>query len=122
MSRAFVKDDDDRPEPEILSGDRPYYVLAEALETLDDERRPRAVVVEIVPGTVGFGSRVTVAGDDEDEATYELVNDEDADPIAGTIGMTSPLAEAMLGAHAGAEVIWQRPAGAARLRVTRIVP
>lgn len=122
MSRAFVKDDDDRPEPTILSARAPYYVLGSALAQLDDERRERAVVVEVASGVAGFGSRVDVTDERGRRASYTIVNDEDADPAAGAIGVSSPLAQALTGARAGATVVWHRPVGDASLHVETIAP
>ena len=119
MSRAFVKDDDDRPEPAIVPVRGPYYVLASALELLDEEIRARAVVYEPVDGVAGFGSRVDVVAEDGKRSTYAIVNDEDADPAAGAIGITSPLAQALIGARAGAVVVWHRPVGDVTLKVER---
>lgn len=122
MSRAFVKDDDDRPEPAIVSAHAPYYVLESALAHLDEEKRERAVVLRVEKGTVGFGSRVDVIDERGKRATYTIVNDEDADPVAGAIGSTSPLARALTGARAGNAVVWHRPVGDATLRVEKIAP
>jgi len=120
MSRAFVKDDDDRPEPAIVGAVLPYYVTAGGLAALDGDRRTRAVVIETAPGVAGFGSRVAVVDERGVRATYAIVNDEDADPAAGAIGITSPLAEALLGAAVGITVVWRRPIGDATLTVERI--
>jgi transcription elongation GreA/GreB family factor len=122
VSRAFVKDDDDRPEPTILSARAPYYVLVAALAQLDDERRERAVVVEVAPGVAGFGSRIEVIDERGARASYAIVNDEDADPAAGAIGISSPLAQALTGARAGSTVVWHRPIGDATLQVAKVDP
>ena len=120
MSRAFVKDDDDRPEPAILSARAPYYVIESALAQLDDEKRERAEVFESVPGVAGFGSRVAVRDDGGTQTIYTIVNDEDADPAAGAIGITSPLVRALIGSRVGASVVWRRPVGDLTLVVERI--
>jgi len=122
VSRAFVKDDDDRPEPAIVPARAPYYVLGSALAHLDEEKRERAVVLEVGAGTAGFGSRVEVIDERGVRASYAIVNDEDADPIAGAIGITSPLAQALTGARAGATVVWHRPIGDTTLRVEKVAP
>jgi len=122
VSRAFVKDDDDRPEPTILSARAPYYVVASELERLDDERRERAVVVEVARGVAGFGSRIEVIDERGRRAIYAIVNDEDADPASGAIGLGSPLAQALTGARAGGTVVWRRPVGDATLQVAKVDP
>lgn len=121
MSRAFVKDDDDRPEPAIVSARAPYYVLDNALAHLDEEKRERAVVLDRPKaGIAGFGSRVHVRDERGAESSYLIVNDEESDPISGAIGYSSPLAQALLGARKGKKVTWHRPIGAATLTLERV--
>lgn len=63
----------------------------------------RATAVETRPrddGAVGFGNRVTfVLLGRERQVT--LVGDDEADPAAGTIAFSAPLARALMGAEAG---------------------
>ncbi len=121
VSRAFVNEDNNQPEDLVLPpASGPYYVLASALEGLDNNLRERAVVVEPVAGVVGFLSRVTVRDERGKHLTYALVNEEEADPPNGTIGMGSPLARALLDARAGDRVTWVRPVGDAILTVEKI--
>jgi len=63
----------------------------------------RATAVETAArddGAVGFGNRVTftLAGK---ERQVTLVGDDEADPAAGTIAFSAPLARALMGAEAG---------------------
>ncbi|MDQ2991435.1 MAG: GreA/GreB family elongation factor [Candidatus Eremiobacteraeota bacterium] len=121
MSRAFVKDDDDRPEPAIVSARAPYYVLDNAPAHLDEEKCERAVVLDRPKtGVAGFGSRVHVRDEHGAQSCYLIVNDEESDPISGAIGYTSPLAQALLGARKGKKVTWHRPVGDASLTVERV--
>lgn len=106
----------------MVSARAPYYVFESTLAQLDEEKRERAVVVEIEKGVAGFGSRVDVIDERGKRAGYAIVNDEDADPIAGAIGITSPLAQALAGARVGSAVVWHRPVGDATLRVENIAP
>ena len=106
----------------MVSARAPYYVLGSALAHLDEEKRERAVVLKVEKGKAGFGSRVDVIDERGDRASYAIVNDEDADPIAGAIGITSPLAQALTGARVGSAVVWHRPIGAATLRVEKVAP
>ncbi|MFP5480186.1 MAG: GreA/GreB family elongation factor [Alphaproteobacteria bacterium] len=69
---------------------------------------------------VAFGLCVTVADEDGVETTYEIVGEDEADATRHRIAPNSPLARALLGAQVGDLVTWKRPAGAARLEVTRI--
>ncbi|NJR78687.1 GreA/GreB family elongation factor [Sphingomonas corticis] len=80
---------------------------AEAAKPLRRELRywhtRRATAIETAPrgdGVVGFGSRVTLvlAGK---ERTVTLVGDDEAEPAAGLLAFSAPLARAMMGAEAG---------------------
>lgn len=88
------------------------------------EARVKAAIV-IDPAThdlteVAFGLCVTVADADGQEATYEIVGEDEADASRHRIAPNSPLARALLGAQAGDVVTWKRPAGAVELEVLRI--
>jgi transcription elongation GreA/GreB family factor len=80
---------------------------AEAIKKLRRDLRywqtRRATAVETAPrddGAVGFGNRVsyTFAGK---RRVVTLVGDDEADPAAGTIAFSAPLARALMGAEAG---------------------
>ncbi len=139
MSRAFTKERDDAPEPEVVPPARtgPNYLTAAGLaqlrarlEAADDPReRERlqhsveaAVVVEPPEdrSVVAFGATVVVADSSRKQQTYTLVGEEEADVKAGKISATSPLAEALLGARAGDHVVWHRPAGDRKLTVKSV--
>jgi len=60
---------------------------------------------------VAFGATVTLNDEAAEAHTYRIVGEDEADPDAGLISWTSPLARALLGAAAGDVVTWQRPAG-----------
>ena len=66
----------------------------------------RATAIETAPrtdGVAGFGSRVRfrLAGKDR---TVTLVGDDEADPAAGLLAFSAPLARALMGAEAGETV------------------
>jgi transcription elongation GreA/GreB family factor len=66
-------------------------------------RTRRATAIETAPrddGIVGFGTRVTFALAGR-ERTVTLVGDDEADPAAGLLAFTAPLAHALLGAEPG---------------------
>jgi transcription elongation GreA/GreB family factor len=139
MSRAFTKEREDAPEPEIVPPARtgPNYVTAAGLEQLrarlaaaeDARERERlqhgidaAVVVEPPEDrtVVAFGATVVVADSSRKQQTYTIVGEDEADVKAGKIGSTSPLAIALIGAHAGDHVVWHRPAGDRKLTVKSV--
>jgi transcription elongation GreA/GreB family factor len=62
-----------------------------------------AEVVEPDPGAerVVFGSLVTVTRADGTKARFRIVGEDEADPIAGRIAWTAPVAQALLGSKPG---------------------
>lgn len=69
---------------------------------------------------VAFGLQVTVADENGEETTYEIVGEDEAEAALGRIAPQSPLARALMGAQVGDEVIWRRPSGTLRLEVLAI--
>lgn len=70
------------------------------------QRRASAELVPHAPGAdrVRFGATVTLALDDGTERTLKIVGEDEAEPAAGTIAYTAPVAVAMIGAQAGERV------------------
>ena len=66
-------------------------------------RRASAELAEPAPDTasVVFGTAVTLLREDDTQVTLRLVGEDEADPAAGRIGWTTPVARALLGAVAG---------------------
>ena len=50
---------------------------------------------------VRFGAKVTIARDDGRRQTFRIVGEDEADPKAGTMSHTSPLAAALMGKGEG---------------------
>ncbi len=81
----------------------------QALATIGRDLRywlARRASAEVKPipqqhATVAFGSRVTIARDDERRQTYRVVGEDEADPTKGTLSFVSPLARALLGKSSG---------------------
>jgi transcription elongation factor GreB len=69
--------------------------------------------------TVRFGARVSVRGA-SGERRYRIVGVDEADPAAGTIAFTSPLARALLGKHLGDTASVRTPRGDDELEVLAI--
>lgn len=63
------------------------------------------------PARVAFGAEVAVIDDDGTESRYRIVGEDEADPEAGLISWTSPLARALIGLKVGEVALWRRPAG-----------
>jgi transcription elongation factor GreB len=69
-----------------------------------------AIVVESNGDEIGVGTTVTIH-DGEREQTYTIVGEDQADPLAGRISWTSPLATALMGKRRGERTVWERPLG-----------
>jgi transcription elongation factor GreA len=69
---------------------------------------------------VSIGSRVTVAGEEEEPETYHIVGSTEADPRSGRISNESPLGRALMGHQVGDEVIVDAPDGILCFRVVAI--
>jgi transcription elongation GreA/GreB family factor len=50
---------------------------------------------------VVFGMAITILREDETEATFRIVGEDEADPSAGRIAWTAPVAQALLGSRPG---------------------
>jgi transcription elongation factor GreB len=88
-------------------------------------RLQRAIRVE--PGAqaldrVRFGMTVEVRDEEDRVETYCIVGEDEADAAQGKVSWVSPLAEALLQAEPGDEVVWRRPAGSKRLEVLAVRP
>ena len=63
-------------------------------------------------GKIVFGATVTVLNiDTDEEVTYKIVGNEEADVKANKISVNSPIARALIGKEEGEEVIVQAPSG-----------
>ena len=63
-------------------------------------------------GTVKFGATVTLVDEDTDEEkTYQVVGEPEADIESGKLNMRSPLARAMIGKEEGDSIEFRTPGG-----------
>ena len=63
--------------------------------------------------TVKFGATVTIVNEDTDEEkTWQIVGDPEADASAGRISISSPIARAMIGKEVGDSIEVAAPGGA----------
>ena len=106
MSRAFTKEQDDVPEPELVL--RPRRKDADTPVPPADRE------------TAGFGATVVVEGVGPAARAFTIADADQTDLAAGRIGIDSPLAEALIGARAGDTVTWHRPAGDRTVRIISI--
>ncbi|MEO3385198.1 transcription elongation factor GreA [Mesorhizobium sp. CAU 1741] len=62
---------------------------------------------------IKFGATVVLVDDDtEEEKTYQIVGDQEADVKAGRISISSPIARALIGKEVGDEIEVNAPGGA----------
>ena len=89
-----------------------------------ETRISRAEVIDVSTmsgGSVKFGATVTLIDEDtEEESTYQLVGDLEADVKAGRIAITSPLARALIGKETGDSVEVVTPNGGKGYEITAI--
>jgi transcription elongation factor GreB len=134
LSRAFTKDDSDAPEPRLERpvSVQPNYVTPRGLSLLRDalaraqeagdtrearylqDRIDSAIVVEPNPaarGTIEFGVTVELHDEKGAKLTLQIVGEDEADPLHGTVSWESPIAQALVGHRAGDRVTVLRPAG-----------
>ncbi len=85
----------------------------ESAEVVDPARQTRR-------DQVFFGAAVTYAGKDDAEKTVTIVGIDEADLDRGRVSWISPIARALLKAHAGDVVELRTPAGSEQLEVIEI--
>lgn len=90
-----------------------------------DDKLARADVIDVSKlsgGKVRFGATVTIADvDTEEEQTYKIVGEDEADVKQGKISVTSPIARALIGKEEGDEAEVAAPAGARAYEVVKVV-
>lgn len=99
---------------------------AERREELLRERRywrSRLATAQIAPApsgdSVAIGTRVTVEQDGRTRA-LDIVGHDESDPDAGRIAFAAPLAQALIGGHAGEEI--DSPAGPITIIAIQVSP
>ena len=105
-----------------LSENAEYHAAKEA-QSLNEGRiseleglisRAQIIDVSAMSGdVVKFGATVTLIDEDtEEQKTYQIVGDQEADVRAGKISISSPIARAMIGKTIGDSIEVQAPGGA----------
>jgi transcription elongation GreA/GreB family factor len=83
----------------------------------------RAVAVDPAAqphGEVRFGATVTLVDEDGRQHRFQIVGDDEAEPVRKLISWATPLARALIGARIGDRVQWPRPGEATELEVAAI--
>jgi len=85
-----------------------------------EELIANAEVIEITSESdaIGMGYKVTLQeiGETEEEV-FEIVGSQESDPRLGRISEDSPIGRALMGKHAGDEILVEAPAGDLRFRI-----
>ncbi len=89
-----------------------------------EDRISRAEVIDaskLSGSTVKFGATVTLVDEDTDEeVTYQLVGEFEADIGAGLLSITSPLARALIGKQVGDNIEVTTPGGSKAYEILKI--
>jgi transcription elongation factor GreA len=89
-----------------------------------DDRIARAQIIEMAgqtPDKIRFGATVRLSDvETDDEVTYAIVGEEEADVKIGRISITSPVARALLNKEVGDEVRVKVPKGMKEFEVLEI--
>jgi transcription elongation factor GreA len=108
-----------------------YHAAKERQAALDgrmkylEQRISRANVIDpmamVGSDRVAFGATVTLVDmDSDEEKTYALVGEDEADADRGRISITSPLARGLVGKHAGDDAAIRLPKGVVEFEVVKI--
>ncbi|WP_316015806.1 transcription elongation factor GreA [Roseobacter sp. HKCCA0434] len=83
--------------------------------------RAEVIKVSRMSGSIKFGATVTIADEDTDEEkTYQIVGEQEADIEKGKLNMKSPLARALIGKDEGDSVEVRTPGGTRSYEVVSI--
>jgi transcription elongation factor GreA len=102
--------------------DRQGMLDAEMRSLADKNSRAQAIDPTTLSGDkVVFGATVTVLqGDSDDEITYQIVGETEANIKNGTISYKSPLARALIGKEEGDEATFNAPGGTRRYEIVEV--
>jgi transcription elongation factor GreA len=86
--------------------DRQSFIEGRIIELEDKVARAEVIDVSKLSGAViKFGAKVTLADEETDEEqTFQIVGEDEADIKAGRLSVTSPLARALIGKGKGDSV------------------
>ena len=113
-----------------LSENAEYHAAKEA-QSLNEGRiaeledlTARAEVIDLSKmsgNTIKFGAKVKLVDEDtEEEKTYQIVGDQEADVKQGRISISSPIARALIGKEVGDAIEVNAPGGARGYEVVKV--
>ncbi|HWK43867.1 MAG TPA: transcription elongation factor GreA [Stellaceae bacterium] len=102
--------------------ERQSFIEGRVLELEDKIARAEVIDVSKLNGTaIKFGATVRLADEDSDEeTTYQLVGEDEADIKQGLLSVTSPLGRALIGKQLGENVEVATPRGAKSYEVVKV--
>ncbi len=78
-------------------------------------------VTKLAGGTIKFGATVTLIDEEtEQEKTYKIVGDQEADVKSGKISISSPIARALIGKSEGDSVEVAAPGGSRDYEIVKV--
>jgi transcription elongation factor GreA len=102
--------------------DRQSFIEGRLAEIEDKIARAEIIDVSKLSGSViKFGAKVTLADEETDEEqTFQIVGEDEADVSQGRLSVTSPLARALIGKRTGESVEVATPRGAKSYEVVTV--
>ena len=102
--------------------DRQSFIEGRLAEIEDKIARAEVIDVSKLSGSaIKFGARVTLADEETDEEqTFQIVGEDEADISQGLLSVTSPLARALIGKRTGESVEVATPRGAKSYEVVTV--
>jgi len=102
--------------------ERQSFIEGRIGELEDKISRAEVIDVSRLSGkVVKFGATVTIADEEtEEESTYQIVGELEADISAGLLSVTSPLARAIIGKTVGDQVEVATPRGAKDYEIVKV--
>jgi len=102
--------------------ERQGWIEGRIAEIEDKISRAQVIDVSKLSGSqVKFGATVTVVDEDtEEEGTYQIVGEHEADVKAGRISIASPIARAMIGKEQGDVVEVNTPGGVKAYEILKV--
>lgn len=78
--------------------------------------------VAALSGTIKFGATVTIVDEDTDEEkTYQIVGEPEANLEKGLLNIKSPLARALIGKEEGDSIVFNAPGGTRDYEILKVV-
>ncbi len=102
--------------------ERQSFIEGRVGELEDKMARAQVIDVSKLSGkVVKFGAKVTLVDEDTDEEmTYQLVGEDEADVKQGLLGITSPIARAIIGKTVGDSVEVTTPKGVKGYEILKV--